>query len=132
MDTLDDYWSEISVSVWTEHHLLLKLDGTPQDGTAQNETDTSAEETRVNNKLGSHLSLHWYFRSLLHKWLGILVLLRQYAKEISEHVSTSGFQVGNRKDWANLTTLDVVLYVVDIINGLDQKRRLLAIHSHDL
>lgn len=56
--TLDDDWSEITVSVRTEHHLLLKLDNTPEDSTAQNEANSSAEETRVNNELGVDLSLH--------------------------------------------------------------------------
>lgn len=93
VDTLNDDRSKVTVSVRTEHHLLLKLDNTPQNSTTQNETNAPAEETRVNDELRSNLSLHWKLGTLVHERLYILILLWQYAKEVPKLVSARGLQV---------------------------------------
>jgi hypothetical protein len=76
VDTLDYYWSKVTVSVRTKHHLLLQLDDTPQDGTAQNETNTSAKESRVNYELCVDFSLDWQFRLLVREFAQNFILFR--------------------------------------------------------
>ena len=57
VDALDRDRAEISVAVRTEHHLLVDLDATTEDGTTQDQAYTSANELGVHNELGGDISL---------------------------------------------------------------------------
>ena len=72
--TFDNDLLEVAIPIRAEHHDLVKFDGSFEDGTTENETDTFGKVARINYELGRDFCLGWlnfFDRSefLLSSWL---------------------------------------------------------------
>ena len=69
MDALDDNRLEVAVPIRSKHHLLLDLQGALQHRSSENQANTFAEVSRVDNELGVDVNC------LRHHSLRVLLLI---------------------------------------------------------